>query len=81
MHSMQSALAPYLAERGRKLSLAHLVGVNRSTVTRWSRGRVPAERVALVSEITGIPRERLRPDLFAPPDITHVHTHESERAA
>ena len=45
-------------------ALAKAVGVNRSTVLRWACGLVPAERVAAVERLTGIPRETLRPDIF-----------------
>lgn len=45
-------------------SLAKACGVNRSTVLRWACGLVPAERVAAVERLTGIPRETLRPDIF-----------------
>jgi len=31
---------------------------------RWACGLVPAERVAAVERLTGIPRETLRPDIF-----------------
>ena len=44
--------------------LGALLGVNKSTVLRWEEGRVPAERIVEVSNITGIPREELRPDLY-----------------
>jgi transcriptional regulator with XRE-family HTH domain len=39
-------------------------GVNKSTVLRWEEGHIPAERVIAISEITGIPRSQLRPDLY-----------------
>ena len=37
---------------------------NKTTVMRWEKGRVPAERVHEVSKKTGIPKEKLRADLF-----------------
>jgi DNA-binding transcriptional regulator YdaS (Cro superfamily) len=46
--------------------LAKLLGVNKSTITRWSQSKVPAERVREVAALTGIPASALRPDLFAP---------------
>lgn len=36
-----------------------------STISKWENGQVPAEQVPMVSRLTGIPRERLRPDLYA----------------
>lgn len=50
--------------------LARGSGVDKSTVTRWSKSRVPAERVGEVSRITGIPVEVLRPDIFKAPETT-----------
>lgn len=49
--------------------LAREIGITRGAVAQWDR--VPAERLGEVSRATGIPVERLRPDLFA----------EAERAA
>ena len=54
-----------LAERGLKLALlASAMGVDKGTVTRWGKGRIPAERVIEVERVTGIPRADLRPDLY-----------------
>ena len=49
--------------------LARTLGVNKSTITRWASGRVPAERVLDVERITGVPRHALRPDLYPPPTV------------
>lgn len=46
--------------------LARLVAVDKSTVTRWARKTVPAERVVEVERVTGISRKELRPDLYGP---------------
>lgn len=45
-------------------SLAVLLGVNKSTVSRWAVGRISAENAVAVEEATGIPRAELRPDIF-----------------
>lgn len=50
-------------ERGRVTKLAHACGVTHSAVLQWDR--VPAERVLIVERETGIPRDELRPDLYA----------------
>lgn len=42
--------------------LARRLGITRHAVYQWRR--VPIERVAEVSRITGIPRSELRPDIF-----------------
>ncbi len=53
---------PELRQRGAIAALARHLGVTHSAVAQWKR--VPAERVSLVSSVTGIPREVLRPDIF-----------------
>jgi DNA-binding transcriptional regulator YdaS (Cro superfamily) len=42
--------------------LAREIGITRGAVAQWDR--VPAERIGDVARVTGIPQERLRPDLF-----------------
>jgi DNA-binding transcriptional regulator YdaS (Cro superfamily) len=44
-------------------ALAEGIGLSRSAVYQW-RGRIPAERVPAISNVTGIPKSRLRPDLY-----------------
>ena len=39
--------------------------VDKSTVLRWERGKITAERAVQVEAMTGIPRSSLRPDIFA----------------
>lgn len=54
-----------LTQRGLRLvDLARTLQVDKATVTRWSQGRVPAERVVDIERITGISRHDLRPDIF-----------------
>ena len=49
-------------------ALARALGIDHSSVIGWrKKGRVPAERVRKVSEISGIPLHELRPDLFDAP--------------
>ena len=46
-------------------SLARLVGVRRQAVRQWIiSGRVPAERALAIERVSGVPRHRLRPDLY-----------------
>jgi len=52
------------AKRGMCAKVAHDLGLTRAAVLKWER--VPAERVVEIERITGIPREQLRPDLYAP---------------
>jgi pyruvate kinase len=56
-------LLDYLnAERGRRVWMAHELGINPASISQWDR--VPVERVNDISRLTGIPRENLRPDIF-----------------
>jgi len=53
-----------LRDKGiRPIDVARALNVDKSTVTRWEQGAIPAERVIDVERVTGIPREVLRPDL------------------
>jgi DNA-binding transcriptional regulator YdaS (Cro superfamily) len=62
-------LAGLLQRRGIRLTdLARSVGVDKSSVTRWDKRRIPAERVLDVERVTGIPRHELRPDLYPSPE-------------
>ncbi len=45
-----------------KSRLARDLGITHGAVNQWRR--IPAERVADVERLTGIPRERQRPDIF-----------------
>jgi DNA-binding transcriptional regulator YdaS (Cro superfamily) len=53
------------AKRGLLAKVAQELGLSRAAVVKWPR--VPAERLPDVERITGIPREKLRPDI-CPPD-------------
>jgi DNA-binding transcriptional regulator YdaS (Cro superfamily) len=43
-------------------ALARALEINYQSIQSWKR--IPAERVVDVEQITGIPREKLRPDIF-----------------
>jgi DNA-binding transcriptional regulator YdaS (Cro superfamily) len=63
----QTPIALWLAASNiRVADAAELLHVSKGTVSKWSTGIsvVPAERVAAISAMTGIPREKLRPDIF-----------------
>ena len=47
--------------------LGEMLGVGDAAVTKWEKGRVPAERVLDVERVTRVPRYRIRPDLYPPP--------------
>jgi DNA-binding transcriptional regulator YdaS (Cro superfamily) len=61
---MSSGVELLRMERGLQALVARALGVTRGAVTKWRQ--VPAERVLAVEKATGIPRERLRPDLYKP---------------
>lgn len=44
-------------------ALARGLGIKQPSVSTWTR--VPVERIAAIEEMTGVGRERLRPDLYA----------------
>jgi DNA-binding transcriptional regulator YdaS (Cro superfamily) len=56
------ALVAAVALAGGYASLAAKLGLNKATVHQWNR--VPAERVLAVEAATGVPRQRLRPDIY-----------------
>jgi hypothetical protein len=61
--------APYAmgrirTERGLISRIAEALGITRGAVSKWTR--VPAERVLVVEGVTGIPRHKLRPDIYPP---------------
>jgi DNA-binding transcriptional regulator YdaS (Cro superfamily) len=58
-------LRTLLAQNGLRLAdLARKMGLDKSTMTRWDHGRVPAERVLDVERATGVSRHDLRPDIY-----------------
>jgi DNA-binding transcriptional regulator YdaS (Cro superfamily) len=66
MKSKAPNLQSLLAGKNMKLSqLATELKVNKSQVTRWNQNKVPIERIVQIEAVTGIPRQKLRPDVFA----------------
>jgi DNA-binding transcriptional regulator YdaS (Cro superfamily) len=62
------AIRRAVEEAGGWRALARELGINHQAVRLWRR--IPAERVRQVEAVTGIPRNVLRPDLFADPPTT-----------
>src|SRR5437660_12292304 len=50
--------------------LARRVGISQPSVSNWDK--VPAERVLAIEAVTGVPRVRLRPDLYRELPATNV---------
>ena len=64
-----TAFDEVVAILGGDLAVARAVGnLSKSAIQRWHRTGVPAERCADLERLSGIPRGRLRPDLFDLPD-------------
>lgn len=51
-----------LSAAGGATPMARELNITPQAVSQWKR--VPIEHVSAVSRLTGIPRERLRPDVF-----------------
>jgi DNA-binding transcriptional regulator YdaS (Cro superfamily) len=46
-------------------ALARALGITHVAVLEWKR--VPYQHIIRIEEITGVPRQELRPELYAPP--------------
>ena len=64
MGLMKSLYDQLTAKNIKPIALAAALEVDRATVSRWNKRKVPAERVRSVAGVTGIPAHDLRPDLF-----------------
>jgi len=53
------------AKRGASARIAKALRITRGAVSQWDK--VPAEFLVEIEAATSIPREQLRPDLFARP--------------
>jgi DNA-binding transcriptional regulator YdaS (Cro superfamily) len=59
---MDNGLRDAVKAAGGVRALARLLGLTHPAIQHWER--VPAERVIEIEALTGIARERLRPDLY-----------------
>ncbi|MFZ4806124.1 MAG: transcriptional regulator [Hyphomicrobiaceae bacterium] len=66
--SRDEGLTAAIRAAGSISRLAQLVGVSQPAVSEWKR--VPVHRVVQVEQLTGLSRDFLRPDIFAPPRST-----------
>ena len=59
---MTKIISDVLCRAGGATALAEYLNVSRQTIYQWKR--IPAARVSDISKLTGISREKLRPDIF-----------------
>jgi len=59
----EKAIRTAIEKAGGMRALARGIGVSYQAIQSWKK-RIPAERVLDVERATGIPRDRLRPDLY-----------------
>jgi transcriptional regulator with XRE-family HTH domain len=67
MSNQPSPLTQYRTLTGQSLeALSRPLGVNKTTIMRWENGDtlIPVKRLADLEALTGIPRHKLRPDVF-----------------
>ena len=62
---ISTGIALLRSQRGAQAKIAVACKIGRSAVAQWRE--VPAERVVTIEQVTGIPREQLRPDLYRAP--------------
>lgn len=63
---MSNAIDRIRAMRGTMARISEACAITPGAVSEWRR--VPAERVQIVAQITGIPPHELRPDIFLAPE-------------
>lgn len=60
--SKHSGMMLIRSRRGLSAKIASGLGITRSAVAQWDS--VPSDLVVEIEQITGLPREALRPDLY-----------------
>lgn len=65
MDDQREVIRDAIEKGGGKRAVADALGMSEEGVRIWiARGKIPAERVVELERITGICREKLRPDLY-----------------
>ncbi len=62
MHDLRQGVAEAIRKAGTGAALGRALNLSRQAVYQWDR--IPSEHVIKVEEVTGVPRQRLRPDLY-----------------
>ena len=62
---MREGLALAVAKAGGQNALGRALNIGQTTISYWCRkGKIPAEHVLKVEELTGVSRHDLRPDIY-----------------
>jgi len=61
-HEMEDGLKLAIAAAGNAFALSKLLGISAAALSEWRR--IPSHRILQVEMVTGVPREKLRPDLY-----------------
>jgi DNA-binding transcriptional regulator YdaS (Cro superfamily) len=59
---LRTALKTTIEEAGSMRALGHLIGVSQQAISQWDR--IPAKHIVEIERTTGVPRNKLRPDLY-----------------
>lgn len=62
---MDPGLKLVIAWAGNSYRLSKKLGISSQALSKW--WRIPAHQILPLEKLTGIPRERLRPDLYRQP--------------
>ncbi len=55
-----------VASGGGVRALGRTLGITGAAVCQWQHGKIPLGRIRAIEKLTGIRREQLRPDVYAP---------------
>jgi DNA-binding transcriptional regulator YdaS (Cro superfamily) len=66
MSRKQASIKEIIDAAGGPVALGRKLGITGAAVSQWNR--VPVERVLRVESETGIPRHRIRPDIYPAQD-------------
>jgi DNA-binding transcriptional regulator YdaS (Cro superfamily) len=60
--AMEAGIRAAIKAAGGKRAFARLLGITPQAIWQWDK--VPAERILEIEQVTGVARERVRPDLY-----------------
>lgn len=60
---MKDAVEKAIDAAGSAVKLGRALGITSQAIGQWKK--IPAERVVEIERVTGVPRQELRPDLYA----------------